>query len=197
VDRHKVASFELVDTPLIRHAASKGKPLILSTGMATTHEILDAYAAAQPCKEITFLKCTSAYPARIEDANLATIPDLRHWLKCPVGLSDHTPGYECAVVATVLGAVLIEKHLTLSRADGGPDAGFSMEPQEFAALVKACRTARACIGEPHYGCTPNESTALRRSLFAVKPIAPGEPLVLGDNVRTARPALGMAPSEMT
>lgn len=195
VHRHKVASFELVDTPLIRHAASKGKPLILSTGMARPHEIVEAYAAAQPC-HITWLKCTSAYPARIEDANLATIPDLARWLKCEVGLSDHTLGHDAAVVATALGATMIEKHLTLSRADGGPDASFSMEPDEFAAMVKACRRAAAAVGEPHYGCTPGESTALRRSVYAVKPIEPGQPIVLGDNARTARPALGMSPAEL-
>lgn len=194
VDRHKVASFELTDLPLIRYAARTGKPLILSTGMASVPEIVAAYAAAGDRKHITLLKCTSAYPARLEDANLATIPDMRQWLGCDVGLSDHTPGYEVAAAAAALGASLIEKHITLSRADGGPDAGFSMEPAEFAAMVKACRTAAVARGQPHYGCTPSESTVLRRSLHIARDMKAGETLT-ADSLRTARPAHGLPPAK--
>jgi pseudaminic acid synthase len=193
VDRHKVASFELTDLPLIRYAARTGKPLIMSTGMASVAEITAAYAAANS-RRITLLKCTSAYPATVDDANLATIPDMRQWLGCDVGLSDHTPGHEVAAAAAALGATIIEKHLTLSRADEGPDAGFSMEPDEFAAMVKACRTAAAARGAPHYGCTPSESTALRRSLYIARDMKAGE-MLTADNLRTARPACGLPPAK--
>ncbi len=189
VDRHKVASFELVDLPLIRYMASKGKPMILSTGMATRIEIEYAIGAAMLAPEITVLKCTSAYPASAEDANLATLAKWRNW-----GLSDHSLGTGVAVAAASLGATYIEKHLTLSRSDGGPDAGFSMEPAEFQQLVIECRRAAAAIGVPSYGPGPNESTALRRSLWVTSDTAAGEPFELHRNVRTARPALGLSPS---
>jgi len=202
VDRHKVASFELVDLPLIRHMASKGKPMILSTGMATQKEVADAYciAIASGAPHVTLLTCTSAYPADAADANLkrmtwglSTIRDgEKHWTS--PGLSDHTMGIGVACAAAALGATMIEKHLTLSRADGGPDAGFSMEPAEFAQMVVECRRAAAAIGEVRYGPGPNESTELRRSLWVSKDIKAGEPLVLGVNVVTARPALGAPPS---
>lgn len=192
VDRHKVASFELTDLPLIRYMASKGKPMILSTGMATKEEIEAAWAAADTgrCADITLLKCTSAYPAALENANLRT---LRH-MGPRYGLSDHTFGDDCAVVATALGATYIEKHLTLSRADGGPDAGFSSEPHEFAAMVQAVRRAAAALGEVRYGPSPGEDVSLRRSLWVLRDTCAGEPLRLGDNVVTARPALGLPPS---
>jgi len=189
VDRHKVASFELVDLPLIRYMASKGKPMILSTGMATSAEVVDALHATGRCQHITLLKCTSAYPADASDANLRTMDRWPHY----VGISDHSLGIGVAVAATALGATYIEKHLTLSRADGGPDAGFSMEPAEFKQLVTECRRAASAIGVPSYGPGPNESTALRRSLWVAKDIAEGEPLRLGDNVVSARPALGLHP----
>jgi pseudaminic acid synthase len=193
VDRHKVASFELVDLPLIRYMASKGKPMILSTGIATEQEIGDAlecaYSGGQ--NDVTLLKCTSAYPADASDANLRTIqePELTSW-----GLSDHTMGIGVACAAAALGATMIEKHLTLSRADGGPDAGFSMEPHEFKQMVVECRRAAAAIGSVKYGPGPHESTELRRSLWVSKDVAPGEPLRLGVNVVTARPALGLSPA---
>jgi len=185
VDRHKVASFELTDLPLIRYMASKGKPIILSTGMASSREIDAALRAASGCASLV-LKCTSAYPADPADANL-----LGGTLVSPWGLSDHTVGIGVAVAACAIGATYIEKHLTISRADGGPDAGFSMEPAEFKQLVVECRRAAAARGEVKFGPGPNESTDLRRSLWVRKDIAAGEPLRLGDNVCTARPALGL------
>jgi pseudaminic acid synthase len=198
VDRHKVASFELTDLPLIRYMASKGKPMILSTGMATWGEIADAWCAARACDDLTILQCTSTYPADLGGCNLVK---LRDWIagdwgpsSHAFGLSDHTLGHEAAVVATALGASMIEKHLTLSRKDGGPDAGFSMEPQEFKGMVQAVRRASAALGEVKYGPQPGEDTSLRRSLWVVKDISEGEPLRFGDNVVTARPALGLPPS---
>jgi pseudaminic acid synthase len=196
VDRHKVASFELVDLPLIRYMASKGKPMILSTGMATQIEVRDAVIATghQPMGPLTLLRCTSAYPAEATDAHLASMDDLRGWFFADVGLSDHTLGIGVAVAAVALGATYIEKHLTLSRADGGPDAGFSAEPHEFKQMVTECRRAAQAIGVPSYGPGPNESTALRRSLWVIKDTKAGEMLNLNINVATARPALGLPPS---
>ncbi len=192
VDRHKVASFELTDLPLIRYMASKGKPMILSTGMAT---VVEVDAAIEACHSsgsmITLLKCTSAYPAEAGDANLAT---MEWWRRYDAGLSDHTLGIGVAVAATALGATMIEKHLTLSRADGGLDAAFSMEPREFKQMVIECRRAAAAIGQVHYGCGPGESTELRRSLWLKRDVGVGEVLRLHDNVCTARPALGVPPS---
>lgn len=191
VDRHKVASFELVDLPLIAHMASKEKPIILSTGMAERREIGAAMRAAAQLK-VTVLACTSAYPADAADANLATFAS--GWGSMQWGLSDHTMGIGVACAAAALGATMIEKHLTLSRADGGPDAGFSMEPHEFAQMVVECRRAATAVGEVRYGPGPHESTELRRSLWVSQDIKAGEPLVLGVNVVTARPALGAPPS---
>jgi N-acetylneuraminate synthase len=191
VDRHKVASFELTDLPLIRYMASKGKPLILSTGMASEREINDAWRASVEARSRTWLLCTSAYPADASDANLATLHNPCWGAK---GISDHTMGSAVAVAATAMGAVMIEKHLTLSRADGGLDAGFSMEPHEFKQMVQDCRRAKAAIGQLRYGCGPDESTELRRSLWVSRGTSKGEPLRLHDNVCTARPALGLAPA---
>jgi pseudaminic acid synthase len=192
VQRLKVASFELTDIPLIRYMASKDKPMILSTGMATEDEIHRAVDATLPLRDaqVTVLKCTSAYPARPESMNLAAM----RWDNVRYGLSDHTLGHEAAVIATALGASMIEKHLTLSRKDGGPDAGFSLEPQEFKDMVQAVRRASLTLGEVKYGPQPEEDTILRRSLWVVKDISEGEPLRFGDNVVTARPALGLPPS---
>ncbi len=197
--RYKIASFELVDLELIRYASSKGKPMILSTGMATEYEIFDALGAAQLAPELTILKCTSAYPADASDANLYTFGmcwngalDSPSFIK---GLSDHTPGIGVAVAAAALGAVMIEKHLTLSRSDGGLDAGFSMEPDEFKQMVTECRRAAAAIGTVKYGCGPNESTDLRRSLYWAKDIQEYE-VITADHLCTARPALGASPHKM-
>lgn len=192
VDRHKVASFELTDLPLIRHMASKDKPMILSTGMATREEIdaaCDACWDGMSPTSITILKCTSAYPADASQANLTT---MRGWFRW--GLSDHTPGIGVACAAAAMGATMIEKHLTLRRADGGPDAGFSMEPEEFKQMVVECRRAAAAIGVVKFGPSESEDTSLRRSWWAIKDIHPGDALVDGLNVATARPALGLPPS---
>lgn len=195
VKRHKVASFELTDLPLIRYMASKGKPMILSTGMATYLEIGAAVGACSagsiPFEHITVVKCTSAYPADAADANLETMGFTGRMHLTEWGLSDHSLGIGVACAASALGATYIEKHLTLSRADGGLDAGFSMEPDEFKQMVTECKRAAAAIGVPSYGPGQNESTELRRSLWVIKDIAEGEPLIFGENVRTARPALGL------
>lgn len=160
--RYKIASFEILDLELIRAVAAAGKPLIISTGMATLEEIGSAVFHAGRCDGLTLLKCTSAYPAPPWHANLQTITHLRvRFPHVDVGLSDHTLGIGAAVAATVLGASLIEKHLTLSRADGGPDAAFSSEPHEFAAMVKACREAAQAIGEVRYGPTESERPQLQ------------------------------------
>jgi pseudaminic acid synthase len=197
VDRHKVASFELVDLPLIRYMASKGKPMILSTGMASEDEILDAILACNDgCVNsaneptITILKCTSAYPTELSDANLKTMAE---WARgyCLTGLSDHTLGHEAAVVATALGASYIEKHLTLARVDGGLDATFSMEPHEFKAMVQAVRRAALTLGTVSYGPHSKEAPGLRRSLWVAQDTLKGDPLVLGVNIVTARPAMGL------
>jgi pseudaminic acid synthase len=194
VDRHKVASFELTDLPLIRYMAGKGKPMILSTGMATEEEVDNAIFAAHNGKPLTVLRCVSSYPAPPDQMNLLTLRELhtRDFFWCDnVGLSDHTIGHDAAVVATALGATYIEKHLTLSRKDGGPDAGFSAEPAEFAAMVQAVRRAHATLGEVRYGPQPGEDPTLRRSLWILRDVHEGEPLRFGDNVVTARPALGL------
>jgi pseudaminic acid synthase len=192
----KIASFEIVDTPLIRRAAQAGKPLIISTGMATLEEIDEAVAAAKAggAGGITLLHCISAYPAPAEEANLLRIRALSERYDLPIGLSDHTLSSEVAIAAVGLGAAVIEKHITLARADGGPDAAFSLEPQEFKALVDGVRTAHLALGRADYGRTKSEAPNLRfrRSLYAVKDIAAGE-TVTPENVRSIRPGFGLPP----
>jgi pseudaminic acid synthase len=194
VPAHKVASFELVDLPLIRKMASMGKPLIMSTGMATLEEIEEAVVTARStgAKEIALLKCSSAYPAPAEEMNLRTIPELQRRFGVPVGLSDHTLGIAVPVAAVSLGACMIEKHLTMSRADGGPDSAFSLEPAEFRAMVDAVRTAEKALGAVHFGVSENEgrSRIFRRSLFVVHDMKKGEPFT-AENVRSIRPGNGM------
>lgn len=161
--RYKISSFEIVDLELIRSVAATGKPIMISTGMATKEEIEDARCCAllaNPCFDVTMLKCTSAYPATAADANLSTMRPMGGW-QADYGLSDHTLGIGVAAAATALGATVIEKHLTLKRSDGGPDAAFSMEPAEFAAMVKACRDAAAAIGTVRYGHTEAERVHLQ------------------------------------
>lgn len=163
---YKISSFEITDTDLISAAARTGKPIVISTGMATEGEIRRAAIAADPSPHLTLLKCTSAYPADASDANLISMQRLGEFPRCRAfGLSDHIPGIGVAVAAVALGASMIEKHMTLRRADGGPDAAFSMEPEEFAQLVTECRRAAAAIGEVRYGPTAAEqaSLAMRRS----------------------------------
>jgi N-acetylneuraminate synthase len=194
VPAHKVASFELVDLPLIRRMARTGKPLIMSTGMSTIEEIDEALKTAYNAgaTQIALLKCTSAYPAPAEEMNLRTIPEMERRFGVPVGLSDHTMGIAAPVAAVALGACIIEKHLTLSRATPGPDSGFSLEPEEFNSMVDAVRTAEKAIGEVHFGLSGKEesSRAFRRSLFVVQNVKSGETFTSA-NVRSIRPGFGL------
>ncbi len=199
VPAHKVASFELVDIPLIEYIASKGKPMIMSTGMATRSEISDAVDAARGagCKDLALLKCTSAYPASPAEMNLRTIPDLALSFGVVAGLSDHTLGPESAIASVALGASIIEKHFTLSRSRKGPDSAFSIEPAEFKAMVDAVRAVEAALGDVIYEPTEGEakSRIFRRSLFVVKDMKAGETFTL-ENVRSIRPGNGMAPKHL-
>jgi pseudaminic acid synthase len=196
VPAHKVASFELVDLGLIQQMARTGKPLIMSTGMASEEEISEAVEAARGAgaAQIALLKCTSAYPAPPQEANLLTIPELARRFGCPVGLSDHTMGIAVPVVAVALGACIIEKHLCLRRADGGPDGAFSLEPEEFKAMVETVRTAEKALGSVQFASGPREASSrkFRRSLFVVEDIKKGE-LFTKQNVRSIRPADGLHP----
>jgi pseudaminic acid synthase len=199
VPAHKVASFELVDVGLIRKMARTGKPLIMSTGMASEAEIAEAVQAAlgAGAMGIALLKCTSAYPALPEEANLLAIPELARRFDCPAGLSDHTMGVEVPVAAVALGACIIEKHICLKRSDGGPDAAFSLEPEEFKAMVDAVRTAQKALGSPLFGPSKVEANSLRfrRSLFVVEDVKRGE-MFTRKNVRSIRPADGLHPRHL-
>lgn len=194
VPAYKIASFELVDLPLIRAVARTGKPVIMSTGMATLPEIEEAVAAARTggASGVALLKCTSSYPAPADEANLRTISDLAERFDVPAGLSDHTMGIAVPVAAVAMGACILEKHLTLSRSVSGPDSAFSLEPDEFRATVDAVRIAEKAAGEVRYGPSPHEaaSLAFRRSLFVVEDIREGE-LFTKRNVRSIRPAHGL------
>jgi pseudaminic acid synthase len=199
VPAYKIASFELVDLPLIRRAAATGKPIIVSTGMGTLEEIEEAVQAAQASGDggLALLKCTSAYPARPDAMNLAGIPDLARRFNVPVGLSDHSLGLVVPVAAVALGACIVEKHLTLSRAEPGPDSAFSLEPHEFAEMVVAVRAAERAIGAPNYGPSDDEAAmcALRPSLFVVEEMHTGDEFTLA-NVRSIRPAAGLPPKHL-
>lgn len=194
VPAYKIASFELVDLPLIRKVARTGKPTILSTGMGTAEEIEEAVNAFREAggRDLVLLKCTSAYPAPPEEANLQTIPDMAERFGVPAGLSDHTLGSVVSLAAVSLGACIVEKHFTLSRDGGGPDSAFSMEPDEFKSMVNDIRIAEAAIGSPHYGRTPKQEASIifRRSLFVTKDVQAGE-LFSEKNVRSIRPGVGM------
>ena len=196
---HKVASFEIVDIPLIEKMAQTGKPLIISTGMATIEEIEEAVNAARcaGATQIALLKCTSAYPASPEDLNLKTIPDLAKNLKVPIGLSDHTLDLLVAATAVALGACIVEKHLTLSRSVVGPDVSFSVEPNEFKQIVDTIRFVEKTMGSSKYGVADGEkkSVAFRRSLFVVKDMKAGE-VFNEDNLRSIRPACGLPPKNL-
>lgn len=195
---YKIASFELVDLPLIRCAAQTGKPLIMSTGMANEAEIAAAVEMAlkHGNGQLALLHCVSGYPAPAAEYNLRAIPMLRQRFGVQVGLSDHTLGSATAIAATALGATLIEKHFTLARADGGPDCAFSMEPAELAELVASVNTAQAALGVADYQLTPSEqgNRAFRRSLYLVKEIAAGERLTEA-HIKSVRPALGLPPAD--
>ena len=193
---YKIASFENTDLPLIRRVAATGKPMIISTGMATVAELELSVKTVREagCKDLVLLKCTSTYPAEPVNTNLQTIPHMRELFGCEIGLSDHTMGVGASVAAVALGACVIEKHFTLSRAEGGVDAAFSLEPAELASLVLETRRAFDALGQVRYGPTTAEKASIvfRRSLYVVKDIAAGEALTK-DNVRAIRPGLGLAP----
>lgn len=193
---YKIASFEITDIPLIRYAASKGKPMIISTGVATEEDIR---LAVDTCREagntdITLLKCTSAYPAPVEAANLRTMTDLASRFGVKAGLSDHTEGSDVAVAAVALGACAVEKHFILDRSIGGPDAAFSMQKEEFAGMVRSIRNVESALGEVIYPTDPASipGRQFSRSLYVAKDIEEGE-FFTADNVRSVRPGFGMHP----
>lgn len=193
---YKIASFENTDLPLIRRAAATGKPLIVSTGMASLAELDETVRAARDagCRELVLLKCTSTYPSTPEHTNLRTIPSLRDIFQCEVGLSDHTMGVGVSVASVAFGATVIEKHFTLDRAEGGVDSGFSMEPPEMAQLVVDSERAWHALGTVAYGPTEAERRSLqyRRSLYVVTDLRVGD-ILTADNVRAIRPGLGLPP----
>jgi N-acetylneuraminate synthase len=191
---YKIASFENTDLPLIRRVAATGKPLIISTGMASIAELDDTVRAAREagCKDLILLKCTSTYPASAGNTNILTIPHMRELFGCEVGLSDHTMGVGVSVASVALGATVIEKHFTLNRSDGGVDSTFSMEPAEMAQLVVETERASQALGVVSYGATDAEkkSIVFRRSLYVVHDIKAGDVLT-NKNVRAIRPGLGL------
>ena len=192
---YKIASFENTDLPLIRRVAATGKPLIISTGMASIAELDDTVKAAREagCKDLVLLKCTSTYPATAGNTNILTIPHMRELFGCQVGLSDHTMGIGVSVASIALGATVIEKHFTLNRAAGGVDSTFSMEPTEMAQLVSETEMAWQAMGQVSYGATEAEqkSIVFRRSLYIVQDLKAGD-ILTKDNVRAIRPGLGLA-----
>ena len=193
---YKIASFENVDLPLVKKVAKTGKPIIVSTGMTTVAELDDLVRTAREngCKDLTLLKCTSSYPASPQGTNLRTIPHMQELFHCRVGLSDHTLGIGAAVASIALGATVIEKHFTLSRAEGGVDAAFSLEPAEMSQLVEECRAAYEALGEIGYMVQEQEkkSLAFRRSLYVAEDMKAGEAFT-EKNLRRIRPGLGLAP----
>jgi N-acetylneuraminate synthase len=193
---YKIASFENTDLPLIRKVAKTGKPIIISTGMATVAELDETVRAAKEagCKNLVLLKCTSTYPATPENTNILSIPHMRELFKCEIGLSDHTMGIGVSVASIAVGATVIEKHFTLNRADGGVDSTFSMEPPEMTQLVIETERAWRSLGKVSYGPTDAEKKSLqyRRSLYITKDMAQGE-ILTSESVRAIRPGLGLAP----
>ena len=196
----KIASFEAVDLPLIAYAAAKRKPLIISTGMASLEEMIAARDTALEAGAagVVMLHCVSSYPAALEDANVRTVADMATRFASPIGLSDHTPGTAAAVAAVALGASVIEKHFTLARADGGPDAAFSLEPAEFKTLVEDCRAAWTALGRAHYDLLGSERAnhQFRRSLYVSADVMAGE-VLSRENVRSIRPGNGLPPADLT
>jgi pseudaminic acid synthase len=199
VPAHKIASFELVDIPLLKRVAETGKPIIMSTGMGTLEEIELAVRTIREAgnSHLALLKCTSAYPALPDEMNLRTIPDLAARFDVPVGLSDHTLGIAVPVAAVTLGACIVEKHFTLSRSTPGPDSAFSLEPQEFQQMVEAIRAAEKSLGGPNYELTKGEvaTRVFRRSLFVVEDMKAGDSFT-ERNVRSIRPGYGLPPKHL-
>lgn len=196
---YKIASFEMIDLPLVQCVAATGRPVIMSTGMATPDEIAESVAAFRDAggRDLILLHCVSGYPTPAEQSNLRRIPELAKQFGCPIGLSDHTLGTDVAIASVALGACLIEKHFTLRRADGGPDAAFSLEPDELRALVHGTRTAFESLGTgaPARSDVETASLAFRRSIYVVADIGAGEPLTK-QNIRIIRPGYGLAPKEL-
>jgi pseudaminic acid synthase len=196
---YKIASFEAVDLPLIKYAASTGKPMIISTGMADAYEIQEAIAAAREggCKELAILHCVSGYPAPSEEYNLRTISDMIERFGLVTGLSDHTLDNTTAITSVAMGASIIEKHFTLNRSGGGPDDSFSLEPSELADLSKYCKTAWAALGKVDYGRKSSEqgNVKFRRSLYFVKDLKAGDEIT-ADSLRSVRPGFGLAPKHL-
>ena len=199
VPAYKIASFELIDIPLLRRVATTGKPVILSTGMATVAEIDEAVRTLRysGTGDIALLKCVSAYPASAEEMNLATLPHMAQLFRCPVGISDHSLNLAIPVAATALGGSIIEKHLTLSRTTPTPDAGFSLEPDDFAAMVREVRSTEKAIGDVVYGpgASEEESIGFRRSLYITRDLIAGERLDQS-NCRSIRPGGGLPPANL-
>lgn len=197
---YKIASFENTDLPLIRLVAATGKPLIISTGMATVAELDETVRAAREagCNDLILLKCTSTYPASPENTNALTIPHLRNLFNCEVGVSDHTMGLGVSVASVALGATVIEKHFTLNRSDGGVDSVFSMQPSEMTQLVVETKRAWQALGSISYGATEKEQSSLvfRRSLYITEDMQAGEVLT-ADNLRAIRPGYGLPPKYMS
>jgi pseudaminic acid synthase len=193
---YKVASFESTDLPLVRYIASKGKPMIISTGMATVGEIEETVNAARDggCRDLILLKCTSTYPASAANTNISTIPHMKELFGCEVGLSDHTMGIGVAIASIALGACVIEKHFTLDRSDGGVDSTFSIEPKELEILVESAISARDAMGNVSYGPVGAEknSVQFRRSIYVVEDVRAGQELT-AENIRIIRPGYGLAP----
>jgi len=193
---YKIGSFENIDIPLIRKVASTGKPMIISTGMATIAELEETVKTAQEngCQEIVLLKCTSNYPASPENTNLRTIPHMRDLFHCDIGLSDHTPGIGVAIASVGFGATVIEKHFTLRRDDGGVDAPFSIEPEELKNLVAETERAWQALGQIKYGPSLDEEKARlkRRSLYVAKDLKAGQ-ILASSNLKSIRPGYGLAP----
>lgn len=194
VPAYKIASFENVDIPLVKHVAGTGKPMIISTGMATVAELDDCVRSARSngSKDVALLKCTSVYPAAVEESNLLTIPHLQQMFDCPVGISDHTMGIGASIASVALGGCIIERHFTISREDGGVDAAFSLNPVEMKQLVKEANNAYNALGKVQYGPSATESTGARRSLYIVRDMKAGDVLTT-DNMRSIRPGKGLSP----
>ncbi|OGT32149.1 MAG: pseudaminic acid synthase [Gammaproteobacteria bacterium RIFCSPHIGHO2_12_FULL_35_23] len=193
---YKIASFENTDLPLIRKVAATGKPIVISTGMATVGELAEAVSTVKEvgCEDLVLLKCTSTYPASPENSNILTIPHMQQLFNCQIGLSDHTLGIGVAIASIAMGATVIEKHFTIKRSDGGVDSAFSMEPEEFSSLVIESERAWLSMGKIQYGATGSEKKSLmfRRSIYVAKDIKAGEKLT-NENCRVVRPGFGLPP----